>query len=101
MGELDGIDPSLHAAYRLCRTLNARHGKTYFLATRLLPTSRRAGVHALYGFARMVDDVVDVGADSGIAPTDRAAAAALDELEARVRTVLAGGGRDTPRRTWS
>ncbi len=91
MGELDGIDPSLHAAYRLCRTLNARHGKTYFLATRLLPTSRRAGVHALYGFARMVDDVVDVGADSGIAPTDRAAAAALDELEARVRTVLAGG----------
>lgn len=91
VGELDGIDPELHVAYRLCRTLNARHGKTYFLATRLLPASRRAGVHALYGFARMVDDVVDVGDGTSITPTDRAAAAALDELEARVRAALAGG----------
>ncbi|MGW5029338.1 hypothetical protein ACWEO9_31405, partial [Streptomyces albidoflavus] len=38
--ELDaaGItDPALRDAYRTCRTLNARHGRTYFLATRLLP----------------------------------------------------------------
>ncbi|PTR28737.1 phytoene synthase [Rhodococcus sp. OK519] len=90
MGELDGIDPGLHAAYRVCRSLNARHGKTYFLATRLLPVSRRAGVHALYGFARMVDDVVDVGADISVGPTDRTAAAALDVVESRVRAALAG-----------
>ncbi|MFF3619355.1 phytoene/squalene synthase family protein [Streptomyces sp. NPDC002467] len=60
--ELDaaGItDPVLRAAYHLCRELNATHGKTYFLATRLLPAERRPAVHALYGFARWADDIVD------------------------------------------
>ncbi|MCO6008645.1 phytoene/squalene synthase family protein [Actinoallomurus purpureus] len=60
--ELDaaGItDPRLRAAYRRCRALNARYGRTYFLATRLLPPSRRPAVHALYGFARHTDDLVD------------------------------------------
>ncbi|WP_121704485.1 phytoene/squalene synthase family protein [Streptomyces sp. E5N298] len=60
--ELDaaGItDPVLRAAYAQCRRLNARHGRTYFLATRLLPLERRSAVHALYGFARWADDIVD------------------------------------------
>lgn len=60
--ELDaaGIaDPALRAAYARCRQLNARHGKTYFLATRLLLLERRSAVHALYGFARWADDIVD------------------------------------------
>ncbi|WP_282701737.1 phytoene/squalene synthase family protein [Streptomyces sp. CC219B] len=63
--ELDaaGIDdPGLRAAYGHCRTLNARHGRTYFLATRLLPVERRPAVHALYGFARWADDIVDTPA---------------------------------------
>ena len=60
--ELDaaGItDPGLRQAYARCRQLNARHGRTYFLATRLLPVERRPAVHALYGFARWADDIVD------------------------------------------
>ncbi|MEV6654352.1 phytoene/squalene synthase family protein [Streptomyces sp. NPDC051219] len=60
--ELDaaGItDPGLRDAYTRCRQLNARHGKSYFLATRLLPIERRPAVHALYGFARWADDIVD------------------------------------------
>ncbi|MFF5338848.1 phytoene/squalene synthase family protein [Streptomyces sp. NPDC013181] len=60
--ELDaaGItDPWLRLAYTRCRRLNARHGRTYFLATRLLPPERRSAVHALYGFARWADDIVD------------------------------------------
>ncbi|MFF4440548.1 phytoene/squalene synthase family protein [Streptomyces sp. NPDC001621] len=52
-------DETLREAYRRCRALNARHGKTYFLATRLLPIERRPAVHALYGFARWADDIVD------------------------------------------
>ncbi|UJW29663.1 phytoene/squalene synthase family protein [Saccharothrix sp. AJ9571] len=51
--------PELRAAYARCRELNARHGRTYFLATRLLSPGRRPAVHALYGFARWVDDLVD------------------------------------------
>jgi 15-cis-phytoene synthase len=85
MHELDSIDPSLHEAYLLCRELNEQHGKTYFLATRILPVSKRAGVHALYGFARMVDDVVDVDVDS-----DRAAAAKLDAFEEHIRDAFDG-----------
>ncbi|MBY6686033.1 phytoene/squalene synthase family protein [Rhodococcus sp. BP-149] len=50
----------LPEAYALCRDVAAEHGKTYFLATRLLPTDRRPAVHALYAFARMVDDIIDV-----------------------------------------
>lgn len=60
--ELDAAgvaDPALRQAYTQCRRLNARHGKTYFLATRLLPLARRPSVHALYGFARWADDIVD------------------------------------------
>jgi phytoene synthase len=60
--ELDaaGItDPDLRAAYAASRAINASHGRTYFLATRLLPIADRPAVHALYGFARIADDIVD------------------------------------------
>jgi 15-cis-phytoene synthase len=52
-------DPRLRHAYRRCRQLNARHGRTYYLATLLLPRAKRRYVHALYGFARYADDIVD------------------------------------------
>ncbi|HEX4699127.1 MAG TPA: phytoene/squalene synthase family protein [Actinomycetes bacterium] len=60
--ELDaaGIrEPALRSAYELCRQLNARHGRTYYLATLLLPPAKRPFVHALYGFARQADEYVD------------------------------------------
>ena len=60
--ELDraGItDPALRASYERCRELNASHGKTYYLATLLLPPEKRPYVHALYGFARYADEIVD------------------------------------------
>jgi phytoene synthase len=60
--ELDaaGIrDPALRASYEACRRLNAAHGKTYYLATLLLPAWKRPYVHALYGFARYADEIVD------------------------------------------
>ncbi|HET6504528.1 MAG TPA: phytoene/squalene synthase family protein [Amycolatopsis sp.] len=56
--ELDA-DPRLRAAYRRCARLNARHGRTYYLATKLLSRPQRPAVHALYGFARWADDIVD------------------------------------------
>jgi phytoene synthase len=49
----------LAASYELCRRLNAAHGRTYYFATRFLPRDRRRHVHALYGFARYADDLVD------------------------------------------
>ncbi|MEU8788258.1 phytoene/squalene synthase family protein [Streptomyces sp. NPDC048643] len=93
--ELDaaGItDPALRDAYSRCRTLNARHGKTYFLATRLLPVERRPAVHALYGFARWADDIVD----SLAAPLDADSRSKdLADLQSRLeRGLLDGKGTD-------
>jgi 15-cis-phytoene synthase len=53
-------DPRLQHGYLLARRLNARHGRTYYLATWLLPPEKRPYVHALYGFARYADDIVDL-----------------------------------------
>ncbi|MGH8089183.1 MAG: squalene/phytoene synthase family protein, partial [Stenotrophomonas sp.] len=84
--ELDAAgvtDPALRAAYTQCRRLNAAHGKTYFLATRLLSPAQRPAIHALYGFARYADEIVDDLADSRpiVAKT-----AELDRLAAQLRT---------------
>jgi phytoene synthase len=60
--ELDAAcisDPHLRESYERCRELNAAHGKTYYLATLLLPPAKRPYVHALYGFARYADEIVD------------------------------------------
>lgn len=85
--ELDAArisDPGLRAAYQHCRRLNARHGRTYFLATRLLPVHRRPAVHALYGFARWADDIVDD-------PASARASEACDRRLARLERELASG----------
>ena len=52
-------DSELRISYLECKRLNNLHGKTYFLATRLLPPAKRPFVHALYGFARYADEIVD------------------------------------------
>jgi len=52
-------EPSLRQAYRRCREINARDGKTFFAATQLLAPGQRPAVHALYGFARRADDILD------------------------------------------
>ncbi|MEV0248633.1 phytoene/squalene synthase family protein [Nocardia sp. NPDC050712] len=81
-------EPRLRESYRICRELNARHGKTFFLATRLLAPDQRPAVHALYGFARRADDILD-----DIDPDRRTAQRAerLTELAGRFRSGDAEG----------
>ncbi|APE35834.1 phytoene synthase [Nocardia mangyaensis] len=94
--ELDaaGIRASeLRESYRKCRDLNARHGRTFFLATRLLAPAQRPAIHALYGFARWADDIVDEP------PSDDAADTAAARLEAVARNLhdsLSGALGDDP-----
>ncbi len=66
---------ALRASYARCRALNAEHGRTYYLATLLLPPAKRPFVHALYGFSRHVDDLVDEPRDTST--TEPAARAEL------------------------
>ncbi len=56
---------SLDAVYATCRDLHRRHGRSYYLATRALPAWKRRHVHALYGFTRYTDDIVDVESAPG------------------------------------
>jgi len=84
--------PELEAAYERCRHLHRRHGRTYYLATRLLPGWKRRHVHALYGFTRYADDIVDETADLPVA--DRAAR--LATWSARFLAGLAGEPVDDP-----
>ncbi|WP_084533086.1 phytoene/squalene synthase family protein [Nocardia fusca] len=72
---------ALRDAYRHCRRVAAAHGRSYYLATRLLSADRRPAVHALYGFARTVDDIVD---DPHVGAPGRAVTA-LDAVERRLR----------------
>ena len=65
------LDPELRASYRECKRLNAEHGKTYYLATLLLPKAKRPHVHALYGFARYADEIVD-DLSSTLTPREKA-----------------------------
>ncbi|WP_217166178.1 phytoene/squalene synthase family protein [Streptomyces sp. AC512_CC834] len=95
--ELDAAgvtDPALRYAYTRCRELNARYGRTYFLATRLLPVEHRSAVHALYGFARWADDIVD-DLERREAPPERDRL--LKCLEGDLAHALrSGGGGDEP-----
>lgn len=73
--EAAGIEgDTLRASYRRCRELLARHGRTYHLATLLLPAVKRPFIQALYGFARYADEIVDdVGATTAPERADRLA----------------------------
>jgi 15-cis-phytoene synthase len=86
-------DPALCRAYATCRELNARHGRTYFLATRLLARDQRPAVHALYGFARHVDDLVD---EPGPAATIDAVRGRIEEAERQLARGMATGSSDYP-----
>jgi 15-cis-phytoene synthase len=84
---------TLGAAYERCRQLHARHGRTYYLATLLLPRWKRRHVHALYGFTRYADEIVD-DLDSAL---DRPGqAAALRALRERFFAGLRGAPCDDP-----
>jgi len=54
----------LAASYECCRRLHRANGRTFYLGTLLLPRWKRRHVHALYGFTRYTDDIVD-GAATG------------------------------------
>ncbi|HEU5023452.1 MAG TPA: phytoene/squalene synthase family protein [Spirillospora sp.] len=79
---------TLTASYEHCRRINARHGRSFHLATLLLPEWKRRHVHALYGFARHVDDIVDAFEEGPDAPAGRAAS--IDRVVDRLDAGLAG-----------
>ena len=84
----------LEESYRTCRRLQRRHDPTYYWATRCLPRDVQPAVHALYGFVRGADQIVD---GPGRPPAGRAAARGARRLAGRARARAACGHSDHPR----
>jgi phytoene synthase len=87
------MDQDLTAAYETCRRMHRRHDPTYYWATRRLPPAIRPATHALYGYVRTADQIVD---GPRRPPTPAARREALDAWEEELRRGLAQGGSDNP-----
>src|SRR6185503_18864031 len=75
------MDPSLDHSYETCRRMQRRHDPTYYWATRRLPGPLRPATHALYGYVRIADELVDGPRRPPDPPARRAA---LDAWEAEL-----------------
>lgn len=84
---------TLEQSYARCKQLNRRHGTTYYWSTHLLPVVKRHHVHALYGFCRYADDIVD---DLGSTATTAQREAALTDFGDRFFVDLERGTSDDP-----
>jgi 15-cis-phytoene synthase len=87
------MDPGISAGYDACRRLQLRHDPTYYWATRRLPAEVRPATHALYGYVRTADEIVDGPCRP---PTPAARRAALDAWEEELRRGLAAGASPHP-----
>jgi phytoene synthase len=86
------VSPKPVAAYAVCRRMLRRHDPSYWVAVSRLPRERRAAVHALYGFVRGADEIVD--ARPAFEPHERRAA--LDAWESEFERGLATGRSTHP-----
>jgi phytoene synthase len=83
----------LAESYRYCKKLNRRYGTTYYWSTYLLPRRQRPHIHAVYGFCRYADDIVDDLA-STMGPDERRRA--LADFGDRFFADLAAGSSEHP-----
>lgn len=67
--------------YHACQELMRGGSKTFFVASRLLPSRVRGPAIALYAFCRVADDAIDLSCDRIVA---------LAELNERLRCIYAG-----------
>jgi 15-cis-phytoene synthase len=82
------MDPLLDHSYETCRRLQRRHDPTYYWATRRLPAEIRPATHALYGYVRTADEIVD---GPGRPASAEARRAALDAWERELERGRAAG----------
>ena len=87
------MDELLDQSYETCRRMHRRHDPTYYWATRRLPREIRPATHALYGYVRTADEIVD---GPGRPVSTEARRAALDAWERELHDGLAQGRSPDP-----
>ena len=80
-------DPGLVAAARECRDIARREAANFYWGFVALPRAQRESIHAVYVFARRVDDVAD-------APGTGSPRVRLDAERRRLRAALSGAADD-------
>ena len=75
------IAAGAHFDYQACQALMRGGSKTFFAASRLLPSRVRGPAIALYAFCRVADDAIDLSSDRVLA---------LTALNERLRRIYAG-----------
>src|SRR5215204_3201977 len=90
---MPAMDPALTEAYDTCRRMHRRHDPTYYWATRRLPPEVRPATHALYGYVRTADQLVD---GPRRPPTPEGRRAALDAWERELARGMDEGGSANP-----
>jgi phytoene synthase len=90
---MHAMDPAVRESYEACRRLHRRHDPTYYWAARRLPAAVRPATHALYGYVRTADDIVD---GPSRPPTPAARRAALDAWEQVLSSGLRAGRSPHP-----
>jgi 15-cis-phytoene synthase len=83
----------LQESYRTCRRLQRRHDPTFYVATGCLPRSVRPAVHAVYGYVRCADEIVDDPRRPGGHEVRRAT---LDAWQAALERGIADGRAEHP-----
>ena len=91
-GPLSGAGLSLAGCYELCRRVHKAHSRTYYFSTSLFPKEVRPHVHALYGFMRYADELVD---NPGVTSLPEQLAA-LEIFEAETLGAVAGEAVENP-----
>ena len=86
-------EDGLRSAYARCARMQLRHDPTFFWATQRLPREVRPAVHAVYGYVRAADEVVD-GPGRAAQPAERRAQ--LDAWERALDHARASGGAGHP-----
>ncbi|HEX2085596.1 MAG TPA: phytoene/squalene synthase family protein [Solirubrobacteraceae bacterium] len=92
-GHTKGVETGLRSAYARCARMQLRHDPTFFWATQRLPRDVRPAVHALYGYVRAADELVD-GPGRPDDPAERRAR--LDAWERALDEGRARGGSGDP-----
>jgi 15-cis-phytoene synthase len=80
---MDRSRAELDACYDRCRRMQRRHDPTYYWATQRLPRVKRPATHALYGYVRAADELVD-GPRRAAEPEERRSALNAWEAELAV-----------------
>ncbi|NJP09860.1 MAG: phytoene synthase [Leptolyngbyaceae cyanobacterium RU_5_1] len=81
---------SVEDSYEICRQITAKHSKTFYLGTLLMPEEKRRAIWAIYVWCRRTDELVD-GPGAGFT-TDET----LDEWEQQLDSVFAGTPVEDP-----